>query len=358
MAAKRTTKPKPKKRRSAAKPTGNSGEWSESVACLQALAQKILDGLEIGEIIQGPTSKRPLTYQLRSDGGVEIILDGTVVQVLTRMELLRALRQMKEQIKLGRKKKKGAFAISVPALSPEVLKAMRKATSAGKADVSILFKGATRYETYSVKSYLGGNPTLLNASLPGRVRFKITGDVDCAAIIAAAGYDKATVAQRLEAVVEAGGKISPDGYINPIFESNLAMIHPLLPKVWPFVLLLRDWEGTKHLPQIAKSLTLIPEGFDRVLRDLLVATTCDFQVATPWDGLPSDAVTGGLLTVLADGKLEVVHPNDMGEHLLARAYMEKPDHGRHKSGDLYEIDGCYYIDLVGQIRVRRNAWAA
>lgn len=113
-----------------------------------------------------------------------------------------------------------------------------KAKSSDKTDIRIILHDRrTKMNSemgFSIKSQLGGNSTLLNASKATNFNFKIEGgafsDTDIARINTL-NPKRNKVIERVNAIKEKGGVLMFDKVDNPTFRNNLIMLDGDLPVI-------------------------------------------------------------------------------------------------------------------------------
>lgn len=111
---------------------------------------------------------------------------------------------------------------------------------------------------FSIKSQLGGNSTLLNASKATNFNFKIEGgafsDTDIARINTL-NPKRNKVIERVNAIKEKGGVLMFDKVDNPTFRNNLIMLDGDLPVIISSLLLEQLNTGVSTLKELAERLT-------------------------------------------------------------------------------------------------------
>ena len=64
---------------------------------------------------------------------------------------------------------------------------------------------------------------------------------------------------------------------------------------------------------------------------------------------------GGYIVVREDGEVVCYHfyeRNDLEDYLFEHTVIDTPSQSRHKFGQIYAIDGEFYLDLNFQIRFK------
>lgn len=197
-----------------------------------------------------------------------------------------------------------------------------KAKSSDKTDIHIILHDCrTKINSemgYSIKSQLGGDSTLLNASKATNLTFRIEGkDFSDSEIneINALNPAKKKVIRRVEEIKNKGGKLIFDKVDNDVFRRNLLMLDCCMPQVVASLLLEQLATGEPMLKELAKVLKEkdplgISGGHDASfyeykIKHLLTSAALGMMPATVWDG-KFDA-NGGYIVVKKDGDVLCYH---------------------------------------------------
>lgn len=119
---------------------------------------------------------------------------------------------------------------------------------------------------FSIKSQLGGDSTLLNASKATNFNFKIHGaclsDKDIADINSL-NPKRNKVIDRVNAIKKKGGTLEFDKVDNQTFRNNLVMLDGDLPSIIAHLLLEQLNSGVSTLKELAEHITEVnPLGYD------------------------------------------------------------------------------------------------
>lgn len=220
---------------------------------------------------------------------------------------------------------------------------------------------------FSIKSQLGGNSTLLNASKATNFNFKIKGgafsDTDIARINTL-NPKRNKVIERVNAIKEKGGVLMFDKVDNPTFRNNLIMLDGDLPVIISSLLLEQLNTGVSTLKELAEKLTETnPLNYDVAqdspfyvykIKHLLTSTALGMMPATAWNG-QFDA-NGGYLVVKKDGEILCYHfydRNRFEDYLFSNAYLERASTSRHEYASIIkEDDGTLSFKLNFQVRLK------
>lgn len=246
-----------------------------------------------------------------------------------------------------------------------------KAKSTGKTDIRIvLHDRRTKLNSemgFSIKSQLGGDSTLLNASKSTNINFKIQGasfSDEEINDINALNPKRNKVIERVNAIKKKGGCLVFDEVDNQIFRNNLIMLDGDLPKLIGILLIEQLNSGISTLKELIEYISeLNPLGYDTEpgspfyaykIKHLLTSVALGMMPATAWNG-KFDA-NGGYLVVKKDGEILCYHfydRNRFEEFLYSNAYLERSSTSRHEYAKIIkEEDGTLSFKLNFQIRLK------
>lgn len=356
--------------------TGNKGEWSEVYVLLKLLSDGELyagdedlnkvEGLvyPIMQILRDYSDGKQIAYSPED----EVILVNQDSTELGRFAVSK-FAEFAQKVLIGIKEGVGrAFPLSqeIHDFLEEVHCVQFKAKSTKKTDIQIvLYDPKTQIESslgFSIKSKLGANSTLLNASGSTGICYKLSQLLpeEILESINAIG-SRSKVADRIKAIYEEGVTLSFHKIHSATFNNNLRAIDGDFNKLLPEIVLNRYLLSKTRISDLVEALTeedpldyntsendnLYKIKFKRFLRTVALG----MQPATPWTG-DIDA-TGGYIVVKEDGELvsyQVHKENLFNNYILANTYMDSPSSSRHNYGVVYEVDGVQYFDLNFQIR--------
>ncbi len=220
---------------------------------------------------------------------------------------------------------------------------------------------------FSIKSQLGGDSTLLNASKATNFNFKIEGatisEEDITGINSL-NPKRNKVIDRVNAIKNKGGRLVFDKVDNPTFRNNLVMLDGDLPAIIAHLLLEQLNSGISTLKELAEKLTENnPLNYDVVhgspfyvykIKHLLTSAALGMMPATAWSG-KFDA-NGGYLVVKRDGEILCYHfydRNRFEDYLFSNAYLERSSTSRHEYASIIkEGDGTLSFKLNFQVRLK------
>lgn len=266
----------------------------------------------------------------------------------------------------------GAFAIpQIEAFMNSIYCHSLKAKSADKTDIRIILHDRrTKMNSemgFSIKSQLGGNSTLLNASKATNFNFKIAGTTLSDAEIASINNinpRQNKVIDRVNVIKGRGGRLVFDKVDNLTFRNNLIMLDGDLPAIIANLLLEQLNTGVSTLKELASVLTVNnPLNYDidqnspfyvYKIKHLLTSVALGMMPATAWNG-KFDA-NGGYLVVKEDGEILCYHfydRNRFEDYLFANAYLERASTTRHQYASIIKEDnGTLSFKLNLQVRLK------
>lgn len=246
-----------------------------------------------------------------------------------------------------------------------------KANSASKSDIILEicdpYAGTVLRLPFSIKSFMGGNPTLLNSSQKTNLTYRIKGDLTDEDVehinhmtTVRRNKDVVDVTGRVNYIYDKGCKLIFEKVDNETFEGNLRMIDSLLPEIVAEMLLIRYRFDKKYIADnsayISKMNPLRYKGsneFYKVkMHNLLMASFTGMVPGTVWNG--TDAVHGGYIVVRKDGSVVCYHlynRNKFENYLFSRTYFETGSATRHQFAEVERDDKGLIFKLNLAIRM-------
>lgn len=358
---------------------GNKGEWSEIYTLLKLLGEgKVFAGDQNLNKIQDLFYPIIMILRQEKEGNFNYRLQGmdVVIQTPNGEELLRipasVFLAVAENLLNAINEKKGAFAIpQIEIFINSIYCHSLKAKSSDKTDIKIILHDRrTKINSemgFSIKSQLGGDSTLLNASKATNFNFKIKGaelsDISIAEINSL-NPKKDKVIKRVNTIKEKGATFVFDKVDNPIFRNNLIMLDGDLPTIIANLLLEQFNTGISRLKVLVEKITEtnplkydIKQGspyYAYKIKHLLTSAALGMMPATAWNG-KFDA-NGGYLVVKKDGEILCYHfydRNRFEDYLFTNAYLERSSTTKHNYASIIkETDGTLSFKLNFQIRLK------
>jgi len=359
--------------------TGNKGEWSEIYTLLKLLGEgRVYAGDQELNKIQDLFYPIIMILRQEKEGDYNYKLQdrNVVIQTPDGEELLRVPASVflleAENLLNAINGNDGVFSVArIEAFMKSIYCYSLKARSSDKTDIRIvLHDRRTRLNSemgFSIKSQLGGDSTLLNASKATNFCYRIVGaelsDSDISAINSM-NPKRNKVIERVNAIKAKGALMVFDKMGNPTFRNNLTMLDGDLPKIIANLLLEQLNTGISTLKELVDRITEInPLNYDTEqsspfyeykVKHLLTSAALGMMPATAWNGR-YDA-NGGYLVVKKDGEILCYHfydRNRFEDYLFSNAYLERSSTSRHKYAEIIkEEDGMLYFKLNFQIRLK------
>lgn len=356
--------------------TGNKGEWSELYVLFKLLGdEKVYAGN--GDLERIEDLFYPILKILRNEKGKEYVYapnDDIVIITEDDKEVLR--KNVKDFLDKAKElrdiihKSKGAFsAPSIEVFMNEIFAYTLKAPSKDKTDIHIVIHdprtGMDPKLGFSIKSQLGNNSTLLNASQSTNFSYLIKGanftDEEIQSINSIETHRK--IQDRVKKILNYGGKFCFYQVDDRVFRNNLIMIDSYLPEIIGEILISCYIYRKYDLKELTKIVTKQnPMGYDmsdndcyyeHKVKNLLVATALGMMPHTPWSG-KYDA-NGGYLVVKEDGDVLCYHFYDRNlfeDYLFCNTKLETPSIGRYAFAQIEKKGNDLLFRLNLQIRFK------
>ena len=379
--------------------SGNRGEWSEPYVVLRLLADGKLYQAD-KDLLPSATEYADVMEVIRSDTRASIEAGGVVVfahadffgqQHTVHTDQTHLLAQAKRLFKAicSASDKKGAF--ELPSEAEELrLFGFKNLTNpapakqrAAKRDLQLRLKslkmGTTLPLGFSVKSEIGMPPTLLNASEPTNIVYRVKGltEAQAKAINDIGGSRK--IMDRCRAIKQSATAIQFEKYHCHIFADNLEIVDSSLPEMVADLVKTHYFEqilmprpskksgGFREADRLSAAVEMMSheppycekarKNFCEVkIKRFLRACALGMMPSDVWDG--REDASGGYIIVLPDGRLValyVYNTNLFEKYLFETTIFERASTTRHKyltlvpDGDT----GDYLLKLNLQIRFSR-----
>ena len=359
--------------------TGNKGEWSEIYTLLKLLGEgKVYAGDQNLNKIHNLFYPIIMILRQEKEGNFNYKLEDkdVVIQTPDGEELLRISASVflteAEKLLKAINESDGAFAIpQIEIFMNSIHCHSLKAKSTDKTDIRIILHDRrTKMNSemgFSIKSQLGGDSTLLNASKATNFNFKIEGvsiSTNDIASINSLNPKRNKVIDRVNAIKNKGGRLIFDKMDNSTFRNNLIMLDGDLPVIIAHLLLEQLDSSVSTLKELTDLITKTnPLGYDTEqaspfyaykIKHLLTSAALGMMPATAWNG-KFDA-NGGYLVVKKDGEILCYHfydRNRFEDYLFSNAYLERSSTSRHEYASIInENDGTLSFKLNFQVRLK------
>jgi hypothetical protein len=346
--------------------TGNKGEWSEVYVFFKLLVDGVLMGadkdgepdpailMEVLKTIRGhvEASKGDPILIKNSSGKVTVSSRDWAKQAISLFNLIRKAKANK---------------ITDPnseAFLRSIGFTQLTAAATNKRDLTVQVKDATRGTQplfgFSVKSEIGGAPTLLNATDATNLIFEIVGlsDSDIVYVNAINGGKK--IINRCRYIKEKASRIKFIGFNNPCFYENLLGIDDGLPEIVSHFVYAHYFENCHTCEEAVKYLENVnPRKYSNIglyetkIKRFLRSSALGMKPATPWND--EDDATGGYIIAKPNGSLVAFYIYDrkiFDEYLFKLTKFERGSVTRHKYMTIEKSSNRTFLKLNLQIRFK------
>lgn len=352
---------------------GNKGEWSELYVFCYLLkegilktADKDLNAVEnvyfpIVKIIRNENMGRVLDY---CPGTMVKIYEGdTLIREIPNEEFAQIVDVLKDKIRTGRGR---AFKISeVEDFFDDIFVCKVKADSAHKQDIDIqihdMRTGMEPVCGFSVKSYFGGKPTLINAVRGTNFIYEIENCNEQIAKTVNAIDTERKIIDKINFLLENGCRFQRmNEMISSRFKENLEFVDSKMPAMLSEILLVAYKYGIKNMSEVVERIKDInPLGYSNThmyeykIKKLLCACALGMTPEKQWEG--EEDASGGYIVVKKDGSVVCYHiynRSEFEQYLYDYTYFDKPSTSRHDYMTVYQEDGKYKIKFNLQVRFK------
>jgi len=353
--------------------SGNKGEWSEVYVFLKLLADAQLQGADANG---DPMLNYSFKVLKAKHGIVEAATRGKIVSIETpqpsmiEKSIIKAnAKQLYLSIRDGGKAirliKKGVFLI--PKAEPflrSIGYSQLKVAGVNKRDITVQTKDTSRgqqpYYGYSIKSEIGQQPSLLNASKSTNLIFELGGlsTNDISIINSINGGGK--IIKRCEYIKKKASNIQFVDFCNPIFKQNLEGIDDGLPDIIAACVKAHYFENCKTSKEAIDYLQRInprkysTTGFyETKYKRFLRSVALGMEPATAWDDI--DDATGGYIIAKPDGKLVAFFLYDrklFDTYLYTSTFFERGSTGKHHFMQVYKCKHTNKVLLKLNLQIR------
>ena len=211
---------------------------------------------------------------------------------------------------------------------------------------------------FSIKSYLGNKPTLLNAS--GNTNFVYKVDNLPATLLDEINAidTRAKLKDRISAIYENGGCLIFDRVEQTTMAYNLDLVDTCMPRLISLMLLEFHYHRLAKVDEnlsavFAKHSDLFSTdliGLQIKIRKLLVSVLLGFFAGSKWDG---KYLAQGTIVVKQDGEQVAYHITDLESlenYLYQNIRFDTPSTTRHRYGSLFMENNQLYFKLNLQLR--------
>ena len=346
----------------------NRGEWAEIAAVFFCLGQGRIPTVRSGEKCLEPTGGSIIIAEMRLERngqmlnfvfnrkgikktGIDLLIDNQFVQSFPHEEVLKDSEFFINEIKIAADKNpKGNFSVpSVSALIKKYYLGSGKSKSSLKQDLELVLidpDGMTvPVQGFSVKSFVGGDPTLFNPSRAARFKFRLDGLKSHQAVEIARKIQmnkpKSWVQTMFRELYSINAFTETVEVPDTSFKRNLELLDANMPSVMGMTLLLAYCFGDMSLEGSLKKVILSdPLGYGRDaetfytyrIKHFLRAAALGFSSSKPWNG--NEGADGGMIFVKKNWDLCCMMSSrkDFENYLLKTTRFESPSTSESKHG--------------------------
>ena len=351
----------------------NKGEWSEIYTFAYLLssgmlyaADKDLNTVEeiyypILKIIREETANEPIDYN--TGDIIRIYKGNTLLKEVNKEDFQAVVNELYEKIPQGTR----AFEIpSVDKFFDSIYCTKVKEAATKKQDITLqlhdINTGINPICGFSIKSYLGANPTLINPGDNTNFIYTINGCTDDLMDEVNSINTRTKLIDKMNRLIDAGCTFSLNNdSISPQFTENLQFIDTVMPTFLNYMVLYSYQFSLRHTTQIIdKMKELNPLGFSNTemytykFKKLLCAWALGLTPErTDWMG--AEDANGGYITVKRDGSVVCYHlynRTDFENYLFEYTYFDKPSTSTYHYFNIYKENNGYKVKLCLQVRFR------
>ena len=354
----------------------NKGEWSELYTFVYLLQKAKLysadEHLQINEeeyfplisIIREEQKGDPIYY--KTGEVIKIYQNGQLLKEVSKKSFEDMAIRLFEYIPKGSR----AFEISgTEEFFKNIYCNKVKATSNQKEDITVelkdIYTGIKAIRGFSIKSFLGSAPTLINAGTNTNFTYVLEDCNDQIMKNTNNIQSSQKIKDRIGYLLESGCSFIPEKHsISKQFEENLIFIDTLMPDILQLLVLYHYTEDKTNVSDVVKILEeKNPLKYSNVkiyaykIKKLLCAWALGLTPErNDWEGV--EDANGGYITVRSDGEIACYHLYNRAafeDYLFNYSRFERASTSRYGYLSVYKEDGLYRIKLNLQIRFRSPA---
>lgn len=235
-----------------------------------------------------------------------------------------------------------------------------KANSKRKGDLTVqIHDDYTGFEPiidFSIKSYLGGTPTLLNASGATVCEFSTSKNVTQVLADKVNSINSTSkIKDRIKLMRENNIELEFVQMIDSTFSHNLEMIDFNMPEILSQLCLCSYFVKGKRIPEVVthycETYKQDKDLIEYKVKSLLVSIALGMVPKTKWTGM--DEANGGYIIVKSDGEIVCYHiydRNRLKDYLYNHTKFDSPSSKRTKAGTLEIKNDKGFFRLTCQIR--------
>ncbi len=356
---------------------GNKGEWSELYALVYLLATRNLYTADehlnrmanfyfpILKIMRERNSDYQVDYMLSGEETVEIYVNSELTRTMTSEEFRKEADQLLVDIPNG-----SGRSFNIPhgeefmkEIHCDRLTAPSDDITDIKMEVHDTITGLDQVMGFSVKSYLGGEPTLLNASGATNFVYEVIGISDQQMKEINEINSSKKIIERIDRIYSYGGEIKFVKAANDTFSANLMMIDSKMEDIIAEMLFYYYKTNESDCRKVIEHLEELnplnyprPGFYEYKFKQFLCAKALGLNPSEPWNGI--DDANGGYIVVKTDGDVLAYHlynRNKFQQYLFDETKFERASTSRHNYASIYRENDKMYINL--NLDIRFKAWS-
>lgn len=353
---------------------GNKGEWSEIYAFCYLLnsgklkaADKDLNPTSVYfpilRISREESSGVVLNYVpcYPNCDSVKIFDGDTLLKTIDKSEFENIIIKLLDKIPAGQR----AFEIAeTNDFFNSIYVSKLKADSAHKQDIDIqihdIHTGISPVCGFSIKSYLGANPTLINPGRNTNIIYNVNGCSDKLATNVNRIDTRTKIIDRVSKLVNSGCIFDFDSMTSAQFQENLQFIDSQMPVILANALLITYRDNIKRLSDVIDKLkTENPLNFTNTnmyeykFKKFLCAAALGMTPEKHWEG--EEDANGGYIVVKQDGSVVCYHiynRSDFEQYLYDYTCFDSPSTTRYDYAQVYKDNDFFKIKFNLQVRFR------
>lgn len=351
----------------------NKGDWSEFYVLLYLLGQRKLYTADeqlnkmesfcfpIKKVMRNDTNTNKVDFVLNKINRVEIYVNSELSREMSSREFIDEATVLYNDILAGR----GSF--DIPHAEKFLNQIHLERLAAPSSDITDITMelhdtntGIDQIMGFSIKSYIGGAPTLLNASGATNFVYEVIGLSDIEMDEINSINSRTKIMDRIHAIKQKGGVMKYYKIVNGIFSGNLIMIDSRMEELLAELLLYSyeknelDCRRIIDYLEIKNPLNYPRRGvYTHKFKQFLCAKALGMEPSSEWSG--EDDANGGYIVAKSDGEVLAYHlynRDKFKQYLLDSTKMERGSTSRHGYASIYKENGKLYINLNLQIRFK------
>ena len=353
---------------------GNKGEWSEIYAFCYLLKNGILKAADkdlnptigvyfpILKIIREEFSGKKLDYlPCNPDKQTVRIYEGSsLICEVEREKMSKVIDILFKEIPIGER------AFQIPQLDDffkSIYISKLKADSVHKQDIDIqihdIHTGISPVCGFSIKSYLGSRPTLVNPGKNTNFIYNINNCTDDIMDEVNAIDTKKKIIDRISYLIRNGCTITPSNeMVSCQFKENLEFVDSKMPTILAETLLDAYLTGVKKLSDVVENVSSKnplhysnTNMYSYKIKKLLCACALGMTPEKHWEG--AEVANGGYIVVKRDGSVVCFHiynRTDFEQYLYDYTCFDTPSTSRYEYMSVYKDGDSYKLKLNLQVR--------